>query len=573
MIQFGGFFRTYRIASLLLLLFLVLISSPFELFAADGADKIMLDADKISFEESTGVAKAEGNVRIDNKEVRLFAPYVEYDSGSQQVKAYSSPEGSVTFLTAGRRLSGEKLDYNIITRQGTLTHPSGKIDEFYVKGDSLRIEPTGKPTKPREKTEDTQGDTVSEEDMAAFWDRALLTTCEEPNPHYRLEAKSVTVVPGKSIVVKKPRVYLGGTLIASYPFDYYVPLDEKDKRQARSLFPKIGYESSKGAGLGVSGAYGWQSGMIGMEIIGWTDGIFEGDAQLLQDIGRDFTLRGNLRRQYDKDRDDTLWRPAWALEYATPSGWRFDIEWSQRELVSVKKRAGQDTRYVVWKEPEFMAVSPWFSDRGSGGFYRFFGSWGRYEDATHGRSPKVERMGVGAQVYGEFKNNKERYRPFYNAIYWYYDYDSDISDRQELLDAVLGVRWKMGDLDMETAYLRRWSWGYSPMGWDDYEDREDIYQQISYRIPTKSRKISWVAGIRAAYSIKEKELDEMVYKVAYDQHCLLWEAIYRDDRHGDDDWFGLSLTIKAYPESGVRLSGSDLFDPAKAPDDLAPHFD
>ena len=535
----------------------------------EDASRIMLDADKISFEESTGVATAEGNVRIDNKEIRLFAPYVEYDSQTQQVKAYSSPEGSVTFLAAGKRLSGEKLDYNITTRHGMLMQPSGKIDAFYVKGEFLEVKPVSEVTTVR--TRKTWDGTI--EDVAAFWNQASLTTCDEPKPHYRLEAKSVTVIPDRSVVIKKARVYLGERMIFSYPFDYYVPLGEQSKRSRQSLFPKIGYESSKGAGLGVTGGYGWESGMLGLEVIGWSDGIWEGDAVLEQDIGRDLILFGNLKRSYDKDADATLWRPSWGLEYTPPGGWQFELEWAQRELLSVEKRAGADTRYVVWKDPEFNIISPWFDDKAVGGYYRFFGSWGRYEDATHGRLPKVERAGIGVQAYGEFRSNRDNFRPFYNAIYWYYDYDSDISDRQEILDAVLGVRWKLGELDMETAYLRRWSWGNSPMEWDDYDDREDIYQQISYRLPTGSRKLSWILGVRAAYSLKEEALQEMVYKVAYDQHCLLWEAQYRDDRHGDDDWFGLKLTIKAYPESGVRLSGSELFEPAQAPNELVPYFD
>ena len=542
---------------------------PNEAFAAQDAGRIMLDADKISFEEATGIATAEGNVRIDNEEIRLFAPYVEYDSQTQQIKAYSSTEGSVTFLAAGRRLSGEKLDYNITSRHGLLMQPSGKLDAFYVKGDSLQVQPASEVAPPRKGAKDED-----EEDMAAFWNRASLTTCDEPRPHYRLEAKSVTVIPDRSVVIKKPRVYMGERMIFSYPFDYYIPLGERrNKRRRQSIFPKIGYESSKGVGLGVTGAYGWESGMLGLEIIGWSDGIWEGDAVLTQDIGRDLEIFGGVKRQYDKDVDNTLWRPSWGLEYKPQNGWQFELEWAQRELLSVEKRAGSDTRYVVWKDPEFNIMTPWLEDKAAGGYYRFMGSWGRYEDATHGRSPKVERWGLGAQAYGEFRSNRDNFRPFYNAIYWYYDYDSDVSDRQEILDAVVGVRWKLGEFDMESAYLRRWSWGNSPMEWDDYDDREDIYQQISYRIPTKSRKESWTVGVRGAYSLKDEELHEMVYKVAYDQHCLLWEALYRDDRHGDDDWFGLKLTIKAYPESGVRLSGSDLFEPAQAPNELAPYFD
>ena len=37
-------------------------------------NEVFLDADEISFDEHTGIAIAEGNVRVRNKDVRMFAP-------------------------------------------------------------------------------------------------------------------------------------------------------------------------------------------------------------------------------------------------------------------------------------------------------------------------------------------------------------------------------------------------------------------------------------------------------------------------------------------------------------------
>jgi hypothetical protein len=55
----------------------------------------------------------------------------------------------------------------------------------------------------------------------------------------------------------------------------------------------------------------------------------------------------------------------------------------------------------------------------------------------------------------------------------------------------------------------------------------------------------------------------MVYKVAYNQHCLLWEVIYRDDLRGDDSWIGLNLSVNDLPSGEFRLFGTenDLSDP------------
>jgi LPS-assembly protein len=253
------------------------------------------------------------------------------------------------------------------------------------------------------------------------------------------------------------------------------------------------------------------------------------------------------------------------------AGWSFDAGWRQRELISVEKSAGNDTKYILWRKPEVNIVSPWFEDRAAGGVFRMMATWGRYEDATSAASSTVERLGTGLQVYGEPGAGNDRFQPFYNALYWHYRYDDDALDHQSLLDAVVGVKWKVGSFDLMTAYLRRWSWGRSPMAWDDYDDREDVYQEISYRLDTKKQNTSWLFGVRGAYSIMEEDLAEMVYSVKYDLPCMLWEAVFRDDRRQNgDDWFGLKLTIKAYPDSGVRLMGSDIFDPVRAPDQLVP---
>lgn len=540
-----------------------LCSFPREASPAQEPDRFRLDADRISFEESSGVATAEGNVKIEGEGMRLTAPYVEYDSDGQKVRAMSSPEGAVVFSTVGRRLSGERLDYDFSTKRGAMTRPNGKIDAFYVKGDRIEVMPLSDVPGYRRRAKS------DEEESAARWLGASVTTCNELHPHYRLEAKEIFAVQGRRVVIRRPKVYLGDRLLFAYPFDYVVPLKKKSKKERAALFPKIGYESSKGAGLGVRGPYVWDSGSLEVEGIAWSEGLWEGEARLVQEIAPGWRAYGVARRAYDKDRDVTLWRPEWGLEYEG-KGWEFEIGWSQRKLLSLQKRSGIDTRYVIWRKPEIRVASPWYSDPAASGYFRLFGSWGRYEDVTEGGGKTVERAGAGVQIYGEFPYGGANVKPFYNATYWYYKYDDDLDDSQRILSAILGVRWRLASVNMQTAYLRRWTWGNSPMKWDDYDDREELYQRVAFRIPTnRYSKQEWLElAVRGAYSFDDEELSEMVYKASYNQHCLLWELIYRDDRVTDDDWIGLNLTITAYPESGLRLMDGELFDPCEVPDKL-----
>ena len=547
-----------KFASMLVMLFFTLFTH-----SAWGQEtgKIQLDADKISFEESSGVAEAEGDVRISNEEMSLFAPFAKYDSDGQQLSAYSSPEKPVVLISGGRQLNGESIHYNLLTKRGTMTKPNGKVDELYVKGDVVQVVPVSEVLKRK------SGTGNAEDELAGRWLKTSVTTCNEPEPHYRLETKELVVVPGKRVVIKKPRIYIGRRLLYTNPFDIVLPAKNSSKQGKVRFLPKLEFEESKGAGVGISVPYVWDSGSINMDVVGWTKGIWEGELSFNQEISAGLSAWARLKREYDKDRELTLWRPQAGFNYSS-NGWDVNAIWSQREIVSVRKRSGTDSRYVIWRKPEVSVSSPWLKDEASGvGYYRLMGVWGRYEDATKGGSAEVERLGAGAQIYGEFKDTKN-FTPFYNATYWYYRYNSDMYENHQTLNAILGVRWGLGAVALETAYLRRWAWGRSPMEWDNYEPLEEVYQQIGVKIPTASRKTFWELKARGAYSLTDDKLSEMVYKVIYDQHCLQWELIYRDDLIAADDWVGLKLTINAYPEHEARLMGEELFDPMKSPDKL-----
>ena len=548
----------------LLLIVLLFLASCAHAAPGQDADRVQLDADRISFEESSGIAEAEGDVRISNAEMKLLAPFAKYDSGSQQISANSSPEKPVVLISGGRQLNGESLNYNLLTKRGTLTNPSGKIDELYVKGDVIQVMPLEELSKKKSKKKSPD----SREELAGRWLKTSVTTCGEANPHYRIETKELVVIPGKRVIIKKPRVYLGKHLVFVNPFDYILPANKDSKYGKAKFLPKLGHEQSKGAGAGISIPYAWESGSLYMDALSWSKGLWEGEARLDQELPGGVHAWGLLKREYDKDRRLTLWRPQWGFDYSR-SGWDFDVKWSQREIASVRKRSGTETRYVLWRKPEINVKSQWQKDAASPGYYRLMGTWGRYEDATNGQAPDVERLGAGVQLYGEFKTGSGSITPFYNTTYWYYRYNDDKFENHQILNGIFGVRWGVGNVGLETAYLRRWTWGGSPMEWDNYEPLEEVYQQVGIRIPANSKKqVWWEFKARGAYSITDDKLSEMVYKVAYDQHCLLWEAVYRDDLIADDDWVGLKLTIKAYPEHGTRLTGQELFDPFMSPDKL-----
>ena len=110
--------RKYGIGCVVLCL-LLLLEVAFPLpgeTQGESEDAVFLDADKVVFEEETGLAVAEGNVRVRRDVLRVFAHRVEMDSTEQVMSATSEPGKKVT-LIQGDRVHGDSLRYNLLSRR------------------------------------------------------------------------------------------------------------------------------------------------------------------------------------------------------------------------------------------------------------------------------------------------------------------------------------------------------------------------------------------------------------------------------------------------------------------------
>lgn len=139
------------------------------------------------------------------------------------------------------------------------------------------------------------------------------------------------------------------------------------------------------------------------------------------------------------------------------------------------------------------------------------------------------------------------------------------------MDAIIGLRWGIGKVGLETAYVRRWVSGESQLTWDNYLDREDIYQKISFTLPGGTPWESWNISLRAGYDLVESQFAEMIYTVSYIKHCITWELWARDSKPESELTVGLKFIINAYPEAELKLGEKDIFDPFKVPDGLNLH--
>lgn len=521
-------------------------------FADEAEEQFELEAEKLTYDSESGIATAEGNVIASSGAMRIFAPAAVYDTREGLITAHAEENGSIILKTEDSTLEGESVQYNVNTGEGTLTKSSGKADAVFFNGGDIVIMPFEEAVSrklvsgsipPRRRSENV-----------LFWSNVSASTCDFDEPHYRMVSKKVTIFPNKRAVMKKPKVYLEKRMVFQYPFDYVVPLNELEK--SSPLMPSITYDSDKGLGLASKGLFTWDSGQIEIEAAYWTDEIWETELAIRQSLGGDFTAFAESKRLYNKDDGKTMWRPSWGVIYAN-SGWSVKLHEVQRELLKVEKRLGEEIRYNLWRSPELDVRTPWFYVAPRH-FVNFRGIWGKYEDDYSTKD--ATRLAGNASLYGEPAPVDWRVTPFYKLSHWYLHYN-DYSDSQKITDFTGGIRWSIGELQLSSAYIRRWVSGSSPLRWDRYYDRENFYQQLAINIPGTRDWEKWWVMVRFGYDIDESKINEMVYGLSYTKHCLTWSLYAKDNKVDDEVTVGLRFIINAYPDQVLAIGDPAISNP------------
>lgn len=514
---------------------------------AKAPNEVFLDADEISFDEHTGVAVAEGNVRIRNKDVRMSAPYVEYDTKSHVVDAYSDYRENVVVYSGVEKYIGKHLKYNAETQRGVFTQVSGESGPMHMQGGRVRFMPSDDAAKlgiihaPGSKKNSRKSTNVAE------WKDVTSTTCDFTKPHYKLVTKRAVIFPGKKMVLKHPRFYIGDSLVIPYPFDCIIT-----SRKREGIQPIVNYDSDLGAGFGLRGPLDLgKYGELDLEAMYWTQGEFETVINYRYRFTDQLSFFADIKRLYNDDTEDTIWRPSWGMEYEN-AGWLTRLYWAQRELVSTEVATDVTEDRDVWRDPEFSIASPWFNEPLTGGDFRLYTAWGRYGD-NRTRREWTERMAYIAQYRGKPQWSIGIFKPFYGVRYSYFDYYND-DKNQKTTNAWGGFRYKIGSFSFASAYRRRWVEGdRSPMRWDRYTNSEKFSQSVSFPLPIGAPWETWSAYIRANYDLKKEDISSVFYSLTYDIHCMTWELWYKDKRSEDEHKMGLTLFINAYPDRKLEI--------------------
>ena len=523
-----------------------------------GEKTVELNADKIIYDDLSGTASAEGNAVLSYGDVMIYAERIDYDDETGKVIASSLPEKGVTLRNKSHALRGDRLLYDINTTEGVMYGAKTTVvidgKPVFIYGDNLEAIPYEIAVE--RKLISDKGSFAG--DYVIKWDNVSITTCTLDHPHYRLEAKRFIFTPGHRVVVKRPRLYLGEKYAFTYPFDYIINV-KRDRSIKAAIFPYASYQSSKGVGVGFSGPITWDSGALSLGALYWSDIGFEWNVALEQRLGKDFSFYGELEYSWDRMWEEKKYRPDLSLRFDQPL-WFVQLNWRRNQYMEIQKNVDYQYRGELNTEPEILIGTPW--QREGAGWYRVSAMWGNYQATTKNDSgvevtdPWTGRLKVTADAYVEA--NAGPIIPFLNFSASAMFYNDDDSMRQDVISAILGLRYNFGNVKLGTAYARNWVSGESPMNWDAEFDNEKIYQMLE--IPL-GKYFSF--NVLGGYDLNASFLEEMNYTLRYLNDCMLWELTFRNDRNsGGENKIFLRISFTG---TIIEFISDKLFNPFYSP--------
>lgn len=192
-------------------------------YAQEAMEAVIVDGDEVNYDAATNTVKAEGNVVIEYKSIKVSCDKANVNTRMNVGDLY----GNVQIQHDSGVLTGDNIRYNFNTQDAQMMGVYLESEPFYAYGESVK-----KVTDEYYELND-----------------ACVTTCGPVNGKkyfmdYSLHAKKVEFYPKRKVVAKNVIVKVGKMPLMYIP--YYVQ-PSKDKLPRVTLVP--GYDSSRGAFL------------------------------------------------------------------------------------------------------------------------------------------------------------------------------------------------------------------------------------------------------------------------------------------------------------------------------------
>lgn len=121
------------------------------------------------------IISASGNVHLIYNKIRLKTEKLKLNTRTKEMMC----EGNVILFDGAKELTGERIFYNLDTGYGVVYNGESQLGSLIYRGERIK---------------------KSKDDLYII-DRGRFTSCDEPNPHYYIEAKKVWVYPNDKIIL------------------------------------------------------------------------------------------------------------------------------------------------------------------------------------------------------------------------------------------------------------------------------------------------------------------------------------------------------------------------------------
>ena len=438
-----------------------------------GEMKFRLVADLVEFDQDGNQAQASGNAHFYYRDMELEADRIDANLTTKQVSA----TGQVTFTQGDRRLTGESLTYNLDTRQGSLSNARGMANQVIFLGQKIEVD---------------QDQLIARQGM--------FTTCDRPQPHYRITAKEIVVHLGQYLIARKATVWVGKHRIFKVPW-YRMGLA---KREMEEFMPGAGYTPRDGAFVEV----GYRP---------WVTPDFTGIINVR--YGTERRLRGWAMAKYE---------PAWGGACLVAS--REEYPGERKTLIPQADALVQN----IWvsRLPE-LALRSGPHPIGSRLQGDLSVSWGRYQE--EGAAVVRQRTATLLQLGTKPLPLSSRAQVSLAGIYqraWYQTKDS-----HSVLASVITLDTRPTDqVQVSVSYVHRTPKGQSPFLFDRVQIGQELAGDLSCSLGDK-----WRVRVRPRYDLRAGNFPDWNVTLTHVAHCLEYSAT----------WHQLSQGVQL----GVTLAG------------------
>lgn len=166
---------------------------------------IVVDGDKVEFNEKDSTITAEGNVSITYGDVKLSSDKIKVNTKTQVALC----EGNVRIEQGEDIITGDRIRYDFKDKEGEIL--GGELEAYPWFGNADEVS------------------RVAENEYVLKG--GFITTCDEDKPHYSLKAEEIRVFPGDKVIAKNVTAYIGTVPVMWFPYYYHPIIRTKAKVQ------------------------------------------------------------------------------------------------------------------------------------------------------------------------------------------------------------------------------------------------------------------------------------------------------------------------------------------------------